>query len=292
MQRLSIVACGLLANIWIAQPAYSQAPVIDISDSGASSSSNNTTGKPASLEGRLSRIERLLENQTLVDLTLRMESMQQEIQRMFGELEVITHDINGLKRRQRELYLDNDRRFQKLESNDAGRSSSSSGTGSGGSPVTGLGSPSVGASAGSSNGTENETSTELSDAQVHKAAYLAAFNLLREGKYDLAKIQFAGFISKYPNSEDANKAQYWLGEVNYVRRNFDVAITEFDKVLANYPDSSKYADALLKIGLSQYELQKWDLATNAFKKIIERYPDTSEARLADKRLQKIKLQKQ
>ena len=35
---------------------------------------------------------------------------------LFGEIEVMAHDINNLKRRQRDLYLDIDRRFKKLES--------------------------------------------------------------------------------------------------------------------------------------------------------------------------------
>ena len=304
MQRLSIVACGLLASIWVASPALAAAPVIDLSEAGfsdrprvtKSAADNNTTStsaKPTTLDARLSRIERLFENQTLVDLTLRMEGMQQELQRMFGELEVVTHELNALKRRQRELYLDNDRRFKKLES--SGTIGSSGGTATGGAAVT----PGTGtktgpraSSAGESGTIGKVPSAEFSDEQIQKTAYQSAFNLLRESKYDLAKIQFGGFISKFPNSTYADNAQYWLGEVNYVQRNFDVAITEFNKVLSNYPDSSKYADALLKIGLSQFELEKWPLATNAFKKIIEHYPNSSEARLANKRLQDIKLQKQ
>lgn len=303
MQKLSIVACGLLASIWVASPALSAAPVIDLSEAGfsarprvtAGTADNDTTStstsvKPATLDTRLSRIERLLENQTLVDLTLRMEGMQQELQRMFGELEVVTHELNSLKRRQRELYLDNDRRFKKLESGAIG---SSGDTATGRAAVTGTGTKTgPRASSADESGTIGKVpSTEFSDEQIQKTAYQSAFNLLRESKYDLAVIQFGGFISKYPNSSYADNAQYWLGEVNYVQRNFDVAISEFNKVLSNYPDSSKYADALLKIGLSQYELEKWPLAIKVFEKIIERYPNSSEARLANKRLQDIKLQK-
>ncbi len=286
MRRLSIVVCGLLANLWIAQAAWSQAPVIDLSE-GASSVASK--GKPTSVEGRLSRIERLLENQTLVDLTLRLESMQQEMQRMFGEMEVISHEMGNIKRRQRDLYLDIDRRFQKLEAEDLASSSPSTikqpgqpGTGSTVLPIP----PGVVDTV-----TGKDPASPLSDEQVQKAAYQLAFGLLREGKYDKAKAGFTDFITRFPQGDYADNAQYWLGEVNYVQRNFGAALREFNKVLTNYPDSSKYADALLKIGLSEFELEHWDLASNAFNKLIKRDPNSSEAQLAKKKLQRIKMQK-
>lgn len=289
MLRLSFVTCALLVNIWVAQSAYAQAPVIDLSNGGSVSS---PSGKPTTLEGRISRLERLLENQTLVDMTLRLESIQQEMQRMFGELEVISHEVNSLKRRQRELYLDVDRRFQKLESDGMTDSASqdNSGQSSSGIGQSGTMTSDPRFAQGSISGGVDGSAAQMDDEQIHKTAYQTAFNLLREGKYDLAKKQFGGFIQKYPQSDYADNAQYWLGEVNYVQRNFDAALIEFNKVLTGYPDSSKFADALLKIGLSEYEMEHWELARNAFKKIIEKYPNSSEAQLAEKRLQKINLQ--
>ena len=64
-----------------------------------------------SAEQRLARLERMLDNQGLVDLLVRLESLQAEVQRLRGEVEVQTHTIAELKKRQRELYLDIDRRL-------------------------------------------------------------------------------------------------------------------------------------------------------------------------------------
>lgn len=289
MSRLSnvtgSVVLWLLVSFCFIAPAFAAAPVIDLS---TGSSTKGGSGKPTTIDGRLSRLERLLENQTLVDMTLRLESMQQEMQRMFGELEVMSHDINKLKQRQRELYLDIDRRFQKLESQDTGLSSSGT-------------APSSGSSAGGQGDLANDqqiatlnAGTEpdvLDDEQRQKAAYQAAFNLLRKGKYDMAKSGFTEFVKTHPKSDYADNAQYWLGEVNYVQRNFENALAEFNKVLTIYPDSSKASDAMLKIGLSHYEMENWEKASSTFNQIVKKYPNTSAAQLAEKRLKTITLRK-
>ena len=56
----------------------------------------------------------------------------------------------------------------------------------------------------------------------------------------------------------------------------------------NYPGASKTADASLKLGYSLYELGRWNDARKALKEVIARYPDSSVARLARKRLQRMK----
>ena len=273
-----------ISIILIAPVAYSAAPVIDLSKSSGSGG----RADPDSIEGRLARIERMLDSQTLVEMTLRLESMQQEMQQMFGELEVISHDITSLKRRQRDLYLDIDNRFKKLESQsmgvDTGASANSSQAANNN---TQKGTPGSDKSNLAQDGSEEPVI--LDEEQLQKKAYQSAFNLLREGKYDSAKSQFASFIKSYPKSEYADNAQYWLGEVNYVLRDFNGALVEFNKVLTVYPDSSKYADALLKIGLSQYELEQWSQASKSFNEIIKKFPKSSAAQLAEKRLNKIKL---
>src|SRR3569832_2023908 len=61
---------------------------------------------------RGTQLERLLEGQALTDMLLRVQQMQQELQKLRGDLEVQTNEINGLKQRQRDLYLDIDRRLR------------------------------------------------------------------------------------------------------------------------------------------------------------------------------------
>jgi tol-pal system protein YbgF len=300
MNRLLIVTSGLVCLL-LASSVAAQAPVIDLSTGkGAGRQANSE-----SLEMRVEKLERILENKTLLDMNMRIESLQQEVQKLVGQMEVESHNIEELKKRQRNLYLDIDRRMQRLE----GGSSSSgavggiepalpgtggtagSGQPTGESGAVGMVSPPMGAATGEAGtSTSSQAGAAGAGSESDRAAYQDAFNLLRQGKYDQASTALKNYVAQHPNSEYADNAQYWLGEVSYVQRNFEVALSEFNKVITNYPNSPKYADALLKIGLTQYELQHWDQAKKVFNELMSRYPNTAGAQIAEKRLQRIQLE--
>lgn len=69
----------------------------------------------ADISQRLARIEQLLQNQGLLDMLQRLESMQREIKQLRGAIEVQGRDIEEMKRRQRALYIDIDQRLQNIE---------------------------------------------------------------------------------------------------------------------------------------------------------------------------------
>ncbi|WP_457673064.1 YbgF trimerization domain-containing protein, partial [Thiolapillus sp.] len=69
----------------------------------------------ADLEARLARIERQLDNRGLVELMVKLEALQAEVQKLRGENEVLAHKLDEMKKRQRDLYLDLDRRLVQLE---------------------------------------------------------------------------------------------------------------------------------------------------------------------------------
>ncbi len=123
-----------------------------------------------------------------------------------------------------------------------------------------------------------------------KAAYDQAFQSLKDLRYTDAAESFQTFIARYPQSEYADNAQYWLGESYYVTRNYDIALEAFDDLLQKYPDSSKKPDALLKIGYAHYELKQWDQARAALEQVKQQFPDTTLARLADNRLRSMRME--
>lgn len=244
----------------------------------------------ASLEERVKRLERLLDNQALVDMLMRVDTMETESQERQGEVENLAHAIESIKQRQRDLYLDMDRRLRQLElaaSKPAAVVAPSSAMPMPALPVT----PGVTASVPAAVQVTTMTPASVAaDPAAERDSYQQAFNLLKKGQYDRAISAFQSFLASYPSGNFTDNAQYWLGEANYVTRHFEVAGQEFRKVLEQHPDSSKSADAMLKLGYTYYELSNWEQARKTLENVIARFPNTTVGRLAENRLQKMRLE--
>ena len=206
----------------------------------------------------------------------RLEQLQREVQQLRGEMEEQTYLIDTLKKRQRDLYLDTDRRIVKLES------------GNQGSPSVTLNKPNDGQpQATKSIAVKVNPVTGADD----KLAYSQAFSSLKAGRYQQAITDYSSFVSKYPNSSYLPNAYYWLGEASYVSRDFKRAIDEFNKVVSLYPTHSKAKDALLKIGFIQYENKQWKAARQTLQNVVSAFPGTTVSGLAQKRLDRMRQEK-
>lgn len=210
------------------------------------------------LDRRLERLERVLANQSLLELSQQVQSMQAEVRSLRGALEKMEHDSGQLQNQQRDLYKDLDRRIEALKS-----SSYSA-------PPVNSPSGSLPAPGGSD-----------------RTNYQAAFDLLKTGQYEQAAGAFQQFMSTFPDSSLAGNAQYWLGESYYVMRRYPEALKAFQDVTARYGSSSKVSDAWLKIGYTQYELKDWRAAREALEKVRRDYANTAAATEAASRLEKM-----
>jgi len=238
-----------------------------------------------SVDQRLSRMEQLLNSQGLVDLLLKVESLQTELQRLQGQNEEQLHALQELKQRQRDLYIDIDRRLLQLERN-APASSAAIGAAAG--SAIGQASSSA-AQPATSAATSGAITTAPTVLEGEQEAYQEAFNLLRELRYDKATVAFRDFLKTYPNGRYAHIAQYWLGEASYAQGDFKQAIQDYRMLIDNYPNSPKLAEAMLKIGYSEYELKNTQAAQASLERLIQTYPGTTEAGQAQNLLKKIRL---
>jgi len=216
------------------------------------------------LDTRLQRIERVLTNQSLLELSQRIDAMQADIRTMRGEVELLQNDSQGGKSQNRALYGDLEKRLAALET------------------LGGVGSappPSAGA---------NSAGSAVSPpAGGEQASYDAAFGALKSGDYQKAIAGFRNFVAAYPSSPLASNAQYWLGEAYYVTREYPSAITAFQKVTTDWPDSRKAPDAMVKIGFTQSALGKNGEAKVTLEDVVRRYPGTEAAQLATERLKRL-----
>ncbi len=294
---MGVVVVGLATAAPLAIQAQEYLPPVIDRSSGVLQS-RPTAQQPAaapravvSLEERVKRLERLLDNEALVDMLMRMDSMQTEGQERQGEVESLGHAIESIKQRQRDLYLDMDRRLRQLELS-ASKPAATTSPANSIVPVPGVTGIS-GAAAVVSTMTPSAASAAVpvaADPAAERDTYQAAFNLLKAGQYEKAIGAFQSFLASYPSGNFTDNAQYWLGEANYVTRRFEVAEREFRKVLERHPDSSKSADAMLKLGYTYYELSNWESARKTLENVITRFPNTTVGRLAENRLQKMRLE--
>jgi tol-pal system protein YbgF len=238
--------------------------------------------KAPTLEQRLERLERILQNQSLSDIVLQLQRMQREVQQLRGELEVQRHELNALEGRQRELYLDLDRRLGQPASMAPEAPPTTLPTTQPAGPVD---APPVAAPAAPS---APPQTTAPGDPAREEAAYQRAFKLLQQGDYPAALTAFRAFVADYPGGSLTDNAQYWLGETSYVTRDFDTAMKEFALVLERFPNSAKVPGSLLKMGYIHYEKRQWREAKDILGKIVREYPSTTEAKLAQSRLDRIR----
>jgi len=226
------------------------------------------------LDTRLARIERVVANQSLLDLANQAEALRTDLRAMHNDVDLLSNSLEASRKQQRDLYADLDRRLKNLES----RGVAGAGAGGGAAGPADSGAMSVSGAGGD---------VSAAAGSDDKAAYQAAFNLLKDGEYDRAIAAFQKFLVQFPDSQLADNAQYWLGEANYVNKSFPEAQAAFQRVIDRYPQSRKRPDALLKIGYCQYELKQWDAAKATLAKVAGQFPDTPAGHLAQQRLDRM-----
>ncbi len=215
-----------------------------------------TQVKLRELDARLARIEQA--NQSLLGIAQRQDATEADLRAMRGQIEELQHGSDAMRKQQRDLYSDLEKRIS---------TASAASAAAGGVPGA------EGAGAGSPAG--------------EQVAYTQAFDALKAGNYGGAISGFQGFLGAYPSSDLADNAQYWLGEAYYVTRDYEKAAQSFRTVGERWPDSRKSADALLKLGFSQYELKRFGEARTTLAEVTRRFPGTDAAKLASDRLQRM-----
>jgi len=264
-----------------------------------------------SVEMRVERLERMLSEQSLSDLVLRLQQLQQEVQELRGLVEVQQYQLRQLS----------GGRFGTAPVFPAGPGSDSAATGDAadtGEPAAGEDGTSPGGSP--EQGKPDAAGDEDSGAAVpqppprqgvgamgrgsgsdgllalpspetleggEREAYRAAFDLLKDRKYPEAKQEFTAMLAHYPQGQFADNGLYWLGEIGYVTKDYPAAMNHFNRLIADYPTSPKVPSAMLKLGYVYYEQQDLEQARRILTDVVKRYPDTTEGRLAKGRLEQI-----
>ncbi|OFC69425.1 tol-pal system protein YbgF [Alteromonas confluentis] len=270
----------LCAALCISAVAQAQAPVYDLGNSPQASSASS--GAPSStLEQRITVLERMVDSRTQMQhrLQQQIDTMQGEIDELRGTVEVHTNQLEKVLERQRELYLEIDKRVEALKQAGIGAASSAD-------PQAAYTPP---ATPAASRPTQSQPAASTSSAarndQSDSDAYEAAVNLiLKSGEYDRAIASLQSFLSDYPDSSYVPNAHYWLGQILFREQQWDAAYEQFDTVVNQYSDSAKRPDAIFKLGMIAERQGNANKARSLFEQVIKEYPDSAATKLAQSRM--------
>ncbi|PCM51055.1 tol-pal system protein YbgF [Pseudomonas fluorescens] len=209
-----------------------------------------------------------------------LQQMQDQISRQQGVIEELQNQVARMKQESLERYQDLDRRIGFGVAPAATPENSSAG---------GDASAAAGAAAGAGAAAAQApaASSEPGDPAKEKLYYDAAFDLIKAKDFDKASQAFSAFLRKYPNSQYAGNAQYWLGEVNLAKGDLQGAGQAFAKVSQLYPKHAKVPDSLYKLADVERRLGHTDKVKGILQQVVSQYPGTSAAQLAQRDLQRM-----
>ena len=163
-------------------------------------------------------------NQQQTEMFYQLQSLLDEVRQLRGMVEELNYQIDELKQRQQEDYLDLDRRISTAGSNVGANSAAAPQPAGAGIPVL----PAAG--------------------DEEKQLYGRAQTLLKAKKFDEASAAFENHLSAYPNGKLVANSHYWLGQIYMVQGKLDNARQSFAQVVDNYPGSNKALDSALQAG--------------------------------------------
>jgi tol-pal system protein YbgF len=199
----------------------------------------------------LQRIERdVADKRPIIELSNLIDGLRQDIANLRGQIEVLANRVDGLDKRQKDLYVDLDTRLRKFEQGQADKDKAAQA------------------------------------AAAEQQAYEAGLAQFKANNYGAAIQSLQSFLTTYPQSPLAPSAQYWIGNAHYALRDYKSAIAAQQKVIANWPESAKAPDALLNIASSQAEAGDPNGARNTLRTLVSKYPNTPAAEQAKQRLAK------
>jgi tol-pal system protein YbgF len=129
---------------------------------------------------------------------------------------------------------------------------------------------------------------EKPDVSPEQQLYDGNMALFREEKYEEALAGFKNFVAKYPKSDLADNAQFWVGESHMALKQYEQAILAFQRVIKNYPKGNKAPNAILRQALAFYEINDKTSSKLLLKKLIKEFPKSSEAKIAEGKLKAMK----
>jgi tol-pal system protein YbgF len=131
------------------------------------------------------------------------------------------------------------------------------------------------------------TSDGLILASPEYDMFQTGLRLFNNRSYEKSLAMFTDCLSKFPDGEYRDRAQYWIGDCYYQLKRMDQAIEAYKKVFT-YQNSPKADAAQFQIALAHQKLGQTEKARAEFRRLVERYPGSSYVERAKKYILELK----
>lgn len=129
--------------------------------------------------------------------------------------------------------------------------------------------------------------TQATPQQLETRAFNQAFEKLMAAKYSAAAEHFKQFIQQYPQSERRAEARYWIGEAQYLAKEYTQALEQFSHIMIYFADHEFARQAMLKSADTYRAMQDIPQAKLFYQRVIKNHPNTSYAVKAAERLRQL-----
>jgi len=117
-----------------------------------------------------------------------------------------------------------------------------------------------------------------------RAIFRAAQLDRSRGNTALAREGLEEFLQKYGDSELADDAVYWLGDLAYGERQYSQALSHFQDLFDRFPESEFVPAGMLKSAYCLQYLGRDIESREYLRRLIDEYPDAPEAKQAESEL--------
>ncbi|MDO8795093.1 MAG: tol-pal system protein YbgF [Vicinamibacterales bacterium] len=111
------------------------------------------------------------------------------------------------------------------------------------------------------------------------------------GQYTLAIQGYEAFLRTFPTSDQADDAQFMIGESHFSARKDAEAVTAYNEVITRYPGGNATPDAYYKRGLVMERMGNADGARESWQQVTKVFPETDAGRLAKQGLDRLAARK-
>jgi len=215
---------------------------------------------------RLQQLETQLQNRGLLNLLNQVEQMKEEIARLRGQQEELSHAQEQADKRAKTLFADVDDRIKAMEVR--GNASSQAAPEKASEPVV-------------PQPDRVETPPKAAEPVVSQEneakAYEAAYNLVKAGRYKEAIKSFQDFSKNFSSSTLAANAYYWTGFSQVGMADFRNAAESYKQLVQLFPQSQKVPDAMLSLARAQVQMSAQSEAVATLEKLLARFPHSRAA---------------